>query len=74
MAADTFLHCLQPHPRPVMSTVDLSVQIVRADPATEAIESEHLWCATVVVRTQAVCTLSSNCGSKVVAYERGSQL
>ena len=51
MAADAFLHCLQPHPRPVMSTVDLSVQIVRADPATEAIESEHLWCATVVVRT-----------------------
>jgi hypothetical protein len=53
--ADTFMRYLQPHPRPVMSTVDLSVQIVRADPATEAIESEHLWWATATVCTQAVC-------------------
>ena len=56
MIADNFMRYLQPHPRPVMSTVDLSVQIVRADPATEAIESEHLWCATTTVHMKAVCT------------------
>lgn len=37
------LHRLQPHPRPVMSAMELGAQIVRADPATEAVEADHLW-------------------------------